>query len=351
MTTTNPSVCFLGTGRITAKHISILKKLSPALRLSVASRDLSRAQAMQRRFGLVAAFGNYEEAIQSDFDTVVIATPPRLHFDLVEKSLKAGKNILIEKPIFNSLEEFQKLWVPLKKYSRFVMVLENQWFDPFFQKVRNTLQTHDFGRPLFLNFVRRGLQKRKGWRQDSSEMPLGALHEGGVHWIRKLLGLAGLYESSPNTGLLKVMATTPSFRLTDTPGEDTMVVMARHQSGLVSRLFHSWGLPGGWRDLSTITLEKGSITFSSHGLGGISFGACPNGACCKILSPCFRDMGGYKTMWKHLLTELQKEKGKPASGQPGVTLEDIFFDFTYLDAAYRSLKSGNEEGVLSIPSI
>ncbi len=339
MTTTNSSICFLGTGRITAKHISILKKLNPALRLSVASRDLSRAEKMKHRFGLAAAFGSYEEAIQSDFDTMVIATPPRLHFDWVEKSMKAQKNILIEKPIFNSLAEFQKIWRDLKNYSRFVMVLENQWFDPFFQKIRNILKKNDFGRPLFLDLVRLGVQKQKGWRADPAEMPLGALHEGGVHWIRKLLDLSNLYESDPFSSILGVSAYA-AHSLTHTPGEDTMLVMARHRSGLVSRLLHSWAIPGGFFDISKITLEKGSVSFNSRGIWGLS-----RGAHFQFLTPCLGDLGGFKAMWRHIFDRLE-------TGQkPLVTFEDIYLDFSYLDAAYRSVKSGNEEEVVSIPSI
>lgn len=318
------SVCFLGTGKINAKHVRLVKGLFPKLRLSVASRDSDRARDFQKRFNLSAAFGSYAEAVASDFSTLVIGVPPRYHFDWVGEGLKAGKHLLIEKPIFNSLAEFKTVWPALKKHPGVVMVAENQWFDPFHRRLKKILQQGKMGRPLFIDLVRLGVQRREGWRADPKEMPLGALHEGGVHWIRRLLDLAGAVESLRAQG----------------PSLDDVTVTARHASGLTSRLRHSWTAPRKtFRDLSQIRLEKGTIRFEGRGMFGW---ACGHGR--KFLFPALNDPGGFKTMWRHFIDCV--EQGK----QPALTLEDIFFDFAYLDAAYRSLASGKAEVPEKIPS-
>lgn len=335
------SICFLGTGKICGRHAKIVKKLRPDARLAVASRDEGRARAFKEQHGLDASFGSYDAAMGSDFSTIVIGIPPRYHRELIEAALDEGKHLLIEKPIVNSLQEFKDLWPKLTASRGVVMVGENHWFAPFHRKIRACLEGNDFGRPLFIELIKLGRQKTSGWRQDAAEMPLGALHEGGVHWIRRLLDLANLYEDDPSNGVLGVTAHMPPQSLSGVPFEDTMIATARHKSGIISRLFHTWGMPrrGTFMDMSKIQLEKGAVYFDSRGIIGWVFGGKP-----KIIFPPLSDFGGFIAMWRHFLDCV--EHGR----KPDVTLEDIFLDFAYLDAAYRSCETKREEQLETIPT-
>lgn len=329
------SVCFLGAGFINGKHVRTLRRLFPKMRLGIASRDPRRAEEFKNRFSLDASFKDYREAITSDFSTLVLGLPPQSHFGLVQEGLNAGKHLVIEKPIFNSLAEFKELLPRLQNSPTLVMVAENQWFDPFHQKIKRCLQENDFGRPLFFDLIRLGKPRLKDWFSDPAQMPLGALHEGGVHWIRRLLDLAGVYEKDPYKSVLGVKAYQPSFRLAPALPEDTMMVVARHASGLVSRLYHSWGIPrrgGGLFDFSKLHLEKGAVYFNNQGAIGVVFGGRK-----KILWPSLSDYGGFKAMWRHYIACAEENK------KPDLSLQDIFFDFAYMDAAYRSIRSGKEE--------
>jgi predicted dehydrogenase len=335
------SICFLGTGKICGRHAGIVKKLKPDARFAVASRDAGRARSFKESRGLDASFGSYDDAIRSDFQTIVIGVPPRYHRELIEATIEEGKNLLIEKPIVNSLEEFKQLWPKLKADRGVVMVGENHWFAPFHRKIRACLERNDFGKPLFMDLVKVGRQRLSGWRGDTSEMPMGALHEGGVHWIRRLLDLANLYEDDPLCGVLGVTAHMPPKSLSGVPFEDTMIATARHKSGLISRLFHTWGMPrrGTFVDMSKIQLENGAVYFDSRGIIGRVYGGKP-----KIIFPTLGDFGGFRAMWRHFLDCV--ENGE----KPDVTMEDIFLDFAYLDAAYRSCRTRREEQLEPVPS-
>jgi predicted dehydrogenase len=334
-TATDLSVCFLGCGSMNARHIRTLRRLRPRARVSVASRDAGRAEAFAARVGAVAHFGSYEQAIGSAADAVVIGVPPRAHRQLVELALAADKHVLVEKPVFATFADLEALWPALKAHKRAVMVAENLHFAPFHRRLKALLRDGALGRPLLLDLVRLGRSRPAGWRADPAEMPLGALHEGGVHWIRRLLDLAMVFENGQIDHVVDVYAVTPPAPVTATPGEDTMMVVARHRSGLLSRLLHTWAAP--WRfwpfDASKMLLENGALYFDARGVYGRLY--APSGR--SFLWPDIRDAAGYQAMWRDFLAAI--DDGRP----PDLTLEHIFADFAYMDAAYRSIASHRAE--------
>ena len=150
------------------------------------------------------------------------------------------------------------------------MVAENLHFAPFHKRLKALLRDGALGRPLLLDLVRLGRSRPTGWRADPAEMPLGALHEGGVHWIRRLLDLASVFENGQVDHVVDVYGVAPPAPVTPTPGEDTMMITARHRSGLTSRLLHTWAAP--WRflpfDASKLLLENGALYFDARGVYG-----------------------------------------------------------------------------------
>jgi predicted dehydrogenase len=341
MNASDLSVCFLGTGRINARHIRILRRLRPRAAISVASRDPERARAFAGRVGAAAHFGSYEQAIASRCDAVVIGVPPRAHLGLVEQALAADKHILVEKPVFATFAELASAWPALKAHRRAVMVAENLHYAPFHRRLKTLLGDGALGRPLVLDLVRLGRSRPTGWRADPAEMPLGALHEGGVHWIRRLLDLAAVFENGQLDHVADVYAVAPPAPVTATPGEDTMMIVAHHRSGLVSRLLHTWAVP--WRfplfDTSKMLLEHGALYFDARGIFGRLY--APAGR--SFLWPDVRDAAGYQAMWRDFVAVV--EDGRPTE----LTLDHVFADFAYMDAAYRSLSSHRPEAPIRSP--
>jgi len=329
------SLCFVGCGAMNARHVRLFKRLRPGAAFAVASRDAERARAFGARLGAKESFGSYDQAVRSGYDGLVIGTPPRGHAELIDAALAAGKHLLIEKPVVARFDELERLWPALKRPGRTVMVAENLHYAPFHRRLKQALRDPALGKPLILDLIRLGRARPSGWRADPAEMPLGALHEGGVHWIRRLLDLASVFERDGADQIVDVFATGPDRPITSTPGEDTMMVVARHRSGLTSRLLHTWAVP--WRflpfDTSKVLLESGALYFDARGIYGRSYG--PNGS--RWLWPSVRDAGGYAAMWSDFLTAAESGRA------PELTLEQTFADFAYLDAAYRSKASGRPE--------
>lgn len=104
---------------------------------AVASRSLDKAQAFAKKHGGSKAYGSYEEMVNDkalQLDVVYIATPVKYHFEHAKLCLEAGKNVLCEKPITSTLEEFEELVRIALEHNCFFM--EGMWMKclPSFQK-------------------------------------------------------------------------------------------------------------------------------------------------------------------------------------------------------------------------
>src|SRR5688572_21087401 len=101
-------VAFLGCGFITRVHSRHLKALRPDVLCSYASRERTRAEAFCRRFSGAGSYADYAAAIDDPaIDAVVIAVPPRFHLDLTLRALAAGKHVLVEKPAFPRMADYE----------------------------------------------------------------------------------------------------------------------------------------------------------------------------------------------------------------------------------------------------
>ena len=103
-------LAFLGCGFITRVHSRTLRRLSGDIIRSYASRDREKAEACRRQYGGVKSYGQYSAAIEDPaIDAVVVAVPPRFHLDLTLEALAAGKHVLVEKPLANTIAEAEAM--------------------------------------------------------------------------------------------------------------------------------------------------------------------------------------------------------------------------------------------------
>lgn len=104
---------------------------------AVASRSLDKAKSFASHHGGCKAYGSYDAMVKDKslkLDVVYIATPVKYHYEHVKLCLESGLNVLCEKPVTNSLIEFDELIALAQKNNCFFM--EGMWMKclPSFQK-------------------------------------------------------------------------------------------------------------------------------------------------------------------------------------------------------------------------
>ena len=91
----------LSTARIGEEHVvPAITRAENCVVSAVASRDQKRARRFADRFGAPHAYGSYEDMLASDeIDGVYIPLPTSQHVDWAVRAAKAGKHVLVEKPL------------------------------------------------------------------------------------------------------------------------------------------------------------------------------------------------------------------------------------------------------------
>ena len=104
-------VAVVGTGFGQAIHIPGLQHHPRTELVAVYNRDLGKAKAIADKNNIPYAFHNLDKLLaMSDLDAVTLSTPPFLHYEMGKQILKAGKHLLLEKPMAMSAQETRELY-------------------------------------------------------------------------------------------------------------------------------------------------------------------------------------------------------------------------------------------------
>ena len=100
-------VAVVGTGGISHAHIQAYLQFPERCRI-VALVDIipGKAQRVKEQYGLDAGvYLNHQDILPLDIDLVDVCTPPYVHAEISINALRAGKNVVCEKPMAASLAE------------------------------------------------------------------------------------------------------------------------------------------------------------------------------------------------------------------------------------------------------
>lgn len=132
----------------------INKALFPPLRMSsrnvlsaVASRDPAKAQAYAQEHNIPRAFGSYEAMLADpDVDVIYNPLPNSLHAEWTIKAAQAGKHILCEKPLANTVEEVDAMVNAAQKAGVVLMEAFMYRHHPQTLKVKELVESGAIGR-------------------------------------------------------------------------------------------------------------------------------------------------------------------------------------------------------------
>ncbi|MFI6907675.1 Gfo/Idh/MocA family protein [Nonomuraea sp. NPDC050394] len=245
----------VGSGVIGGLHARLIADMAGTAELvAVADNDLARAKELAGKHGCAALGSTQELYARDDVDAVVICLPSGLHADAAVPALKAGKHVVVEKPIDISLAAADRIIAAERESGKSVTVISQRRFEPSFRAVKAAVDSGELGR-LTSGTAEVTLWRPQsyydsgGWRGTWAMDGGGALMNQGVHVVDLLLALLGPVESvSAYSGLLAHE---------NIEVEDTVVAAIRFANGALGRVFASTAAYGG-----------ASVRVSVHGDAG-----------------------------------------------------------------------------------
>jgi predicted dehydrogenase len=318
-------VAFLGCGFITRVHSRHLRRLRSEIVCSYASRDRDKADRFRRQYRGQRSYASYGEAIaDQSVDAVVVAVPPRFHLDLTLRALDAGKHVLVEKPAFPRLADYETVLAARARTRKVVLVGENDHYKPLAVCLRGLLRRAAIGEMVFGHFTTlvKKFKPADDWRNDETIAGGDAFFEEGIHWLHLAASLG------PRIVRIEGFRPAPAVGGTDTRAKSMMVAF-EYDNGAVGSLYYSREVPSllqGLR-LSKLLGRRGIITFESNGLFVVVRGeGMP-----RILFPGFRDIRGYQAMYRDFHRSIREGRS------PSMSLELAMEDQRLMDRIYASL--------------
>ncbi len=318
-------IAFLGCGFITRVHSRNLRSLSGDIVCSYASRDRAKADAFCRDHGGAGSYSDYSAAIEDPrIEAVVVAVPPRFHLDLTLQALGAGKHVLVEKPAYLRMEDYQTALQARDRARRVVLVGENDHYKPLAVRLRRLLAEGVIGDMVFGHFstIAKKLKAADDWRNDETMAGGDAFFEEGIHWLH-LAGSLG-----PAITSAQGYRPSPSRQGPDTRIKSMMVAF-RYDNGAVGSLHYSREIPSLLRGarLSKLFGRDGIITFESNG----AFIVVRGKGLPRVIFPGVRDIRGYQAMYRDFARAVR------TGSDPEMSLERAIEDQRLMDQIYSSL--------------
>src|ERR1700761_1316477 len=123
----NIRVALIGYGYVGKTFHAPLIKSVPGLALTVVGS--SRPDAVHSDLSDVAVCSATEAATHPDVDLVVIATPNESHYPFAAAALRAGKDVVVDKPFTVTLAEARALIQIAGQNGRLISVFHNRRWD------------------------------------------------------------------------------------------------------------------------------------------------------------------------------------------------------------------------------
>ena len=250
----------IGSGGIfRSLHVPYLGQTSLAKVVAVTDVKEESACEIAQKFD-AACCGSYEELLaRPDVDAVDVCTHPAPHRDICVAAARAGKHVLVEKPMCRTVAEGSEMIAAAREADVKLQVAYMMRFHPCYKKAKELLDDGTLGHVhvAYRNIV--------GWFPPKhpwlfiKEQSGGMLVEQSIHVLDLWLWLLGDVDSVyARTSTVDLGGTYPAM---DQAVENNATVVVNFKSGATGMLLKSWAAEVQHHG-DGLVASKGSLSFS-----------------------------------------------------------------------------------------
>jgi myo-inositol 2-dehydrogenase/D-chiro-inositol 1-dehydrogenase len=335
-------VAMLGAGFIADIHLESFARFVPDAHVTALySRTAERAERIAKHWHVPQCFTDIDELIaKADCEVVDICVPNFLHHRAVVAAARAGKHVIVEKPLCVTLEEADDMIAACRQHGRKLMYAEELCFAPKYERIRHLAKEGAVGDIYMLKQLEKHSGPHSDWFWNIDQSGGGVLMDMGCHafgWFRWMLGGAPVVKS--------VWATLDTVRHKGrTRGEDNGICIVEFENGVIGLAEDSWAKPGGMDDRIEVYGTKG-VSFadlfrgnsaSTYSEEGYNYAAEKAGSTQGWTFTIFEEVfnQGYPHELQHFIQCVRENEPPLVTGEDGRAVLEIIY------AAYASARSG-----------
>jgi len=137
----------IGCGRVTTMfHLQAIKSAGNINLSVLADNSQERLNEVKSASGVSRSFLDYHDMLkESDIEAVSVNTPPNLHETMVLETLSAGKHVLCEKPLAQTVKGCERIMEKQKETNLVVLPTHQYVFSPSLRKLEEKLNSGEIG--------------------------------------------------------------------------------------------------------------------------------------------------------------------------------------------------------------
>jgi UDP-N-acetyl-2-amino-2-deoxyglucuronate dehydrogenase len=327
----------VGTGMIAAMHADAIAALPGARLVAITDTDARSAAAFAAARGGTAEPGLDTLLARADVDVVCVCVPSGLHAEIGVRAARAGKHLVVEKPIDVTLAAADRLIEAARAAGVALTVISQHRFDPGLIETRRLLNTGALGSLVL------GEASTKWYRgqayYDSAPwrgtwvMDGGSLMNQGVHYVDLLRWCMGPVAE------VTAVCTTQAHQI---EVEDTALAILRFTSGAVGTIMSSTAAFPGFPQRLEITGTQGTVIIEDGQIVRRAFGndarpgppPADRGRAAAAADPTALDVSGHAAQIGDLLAAIGEGREPAVDGQAARDALEI------VCAVYESSRSG-----------
>jgi predicted dehydrogenase len=229
----------IGAGYWGPHLIRNLSEIPGSKLVAVADLSKERLEALHSRYRHTHMTTDFREIINGDLEAIVIATPVKTHFELARDALRAGKHVLVEKPLTRTSDEARELIRIAAEKELILMVGHTFEYNPAVLALKDIVDAGTVGRVLYIDAARLNLGQ---YRSDVNVLWDLAPHDISI--MNYILGAEPTAVSARGNACIS-------------PGtHDVAYVELKYPNGVLGHIHVSWLEPCKVRRLTVVGDEK-----------------------------------------------------------------------------------------------
>jgi predicted dehydrogenase len=201
---THFNVAVIGAGGIGQDHLASFKLHPAATVVALAEVSPVRGREAAVRFAIPELVTDYRKLLgRPDIDVISVALPNYLHARVALDALRAGKHVMLDKPMATNARDAAKLVAEARKRGVLFMVGQNFRFNIETQTAKQVVEAGTLGDIYHAKTSwsrRAGIPRIGSWFTQKRFAGGGCTYDIGVHALDRCLYLLGEFEAAAVSG-------------------------------------------------------------------------------------------------------------------------------------------------------